>query len=106
GWPSVGADGQSAANDFSQRREVRADAEQLLRAAQGEAEAGHYFIEDEQGAVMRGDLAQELQVAGPGRHASHVADNRLDDHAGDLPGKSGEGPLDRGAVVVGQGERV
>ena len=44
-------------------RQVRRDAEALLRAAGREAEAGHHFVEDQQRAVLLRDLAEEFQVA-------------------------------------------
>ena len=45
--------GQAAADDFAERGEVGLDVVELLRAAEGEAEAGHDLVEDEQRAVRR-----------------------------------------------------
>ena len=71
--PAVGAHRQSAADHLAERGQVRPDAVALLRAAERHAEAGHHFVENQQRAVPRGDLAQRFQVAGRGRHAAHVA---------------------------------
>src|ERR1017187_6845860 len=57
GTPAVSADGQSAADDLAQRGHIRPDAEARLRAPIGHAEAGHHFIQDQQRAVPRSDLA-------------------------------------------------
>ena len=48
----------------------------LLRRALGD-NAEHPRLMDD--AVLAGELAQALQVAGGGRHAAHVAAHRLDD---------------------------
>ena len=55
--------------------------------------------------VARGDLAQRLKISGRGKHAAHVADNRLDDDAGNLVLELGEGGCDAVDIVVRQGER-
>jgi hypothetical protein len=55
-----------------------------LRAAEGDAKSGHDFVEDQQRAGAIAFAAQRLEEAGRGRHAVHVAGDRLDDHAGDL----------------------
>src|SRR5207244_1262324 len=88
--PAVGADGEAAADDLAERGEVGRDVEALLRAAEGEAEAGHDLVEDEERAVVLRDLAQEPQVASGGRDTAHIADYRLDDDAGDVIGKFSE----------------
>ena len=41
-----------------------------------------------------------------GHDDAHVADDRLEDHAGDLRSVFGKGLLEAGRVVVGQHERV
>ena len=57
GRSAVGAYRQPAADDLAERNEIGRDAEAILRAAHGDAEAGHDFIEDEQGAVVFGQAA-------------------------------------------------
>ena len=42
----VGRRRQAAADDLAQRRQVGRDAVELLRAAVGDAEAGHHLVED------------------------------------------------------------
>ena len=46
------ADGQAAADNLAQRHEVGIERVKLARAAEGDAEAGHDFIDDEQRAVL------------------------------------------------------
>ena len=53
GSSAEGSAGQAAADDLAQRGQVGRDAVDLLRAAEGDAEAGHDFVEDEQRAVLR-----------------------------------------------------
>ena len=64
---AVSANRQSAADDFSQGREIRLDAVQLLRAAVRDAETGHDFVEDEDGVFALGDVAQVRQIIRPRR---------------------------------------
>ncbi len=72
---------EAAADDLAQRAEVGRDAVVFLRAAVGEAEAGHDLVEDQRNAVLLRDLPQPLQEARLGRQQ---ALERLDDHAGQL----------------------
>ena len=60
GPAAVGADGQAAADDFAERREVGLDAEQRLRTAVGHAEAGHHFVADQQRAVLLASVRAAL----------------------------------------------
>ena len=82
----VGADRQAAADDFAQAGDVRLDVIAHLRAAPGDAEAGHHFVEQQQRAVLVAQLAQALQISGGGQDHAHVSRDRLDDEAGDLVG--------------------
>ena len=52
GAAAVGPDGQAAADDLAERRQVGLDAQPLLRPAIGHAEAGHHFVADQQRAVL------------------------------------------------------
>ena len=60
------------------------DAAQLLRAAEGNAEAGDHLIEHQQRAVALADFQRALQVSGPRDDAVRVAHYRFHDDAGDL----------------------
>ena len=81
------------------------DLVQLLRTAEGDAEAGHDLVEDQQRAFAAGDLAQEFQVARLRQNAAHVADDGLDDDAGDLRLELVEGCFDGLGIVEGQRQR-
>ena len=104
GAAAEGSDGESSADDFAQGREVGADLGELLHAAEGDAEAGHNFVEDEERAFAGGDVAEGLEVAGLGQDAAHVSGDGFDDDAGDFVFVGGEGGFNGGGVVVGQGE--
>ena len=60
GAAAEGADRHAAADHLAERGEVGADAEQLLRAAEVDAEAGHHFVENQQRA---GGIAQPAHRA-------------------------------------------
>ena len=51
GAAAVGADRQPAADDLAEARQVRPDAEDLLRAAGRGAEPGNHLVEDQQRSV-------------------------------------------------------
>ena len=72
-----GAGGQAAGQRLGQRDHVGHDAEALHRAAGGDADAGLDLVEDEHDAVLLGDLAHRLQVAGLGKHHAQVHHRRL-----------------------------
>ena len=57
---------------------------QLLRPAVGQAEAGHHLVVDQQRAVLLRQPAQFRAELGRRRDQAHVADDRLEDDAGDL----------------------
>src|SRR5260370_35492767 len=63
GAPTVGRQRKTSANDFAERREIGLDSIKLLRAAQGQAESSHHFIEDQQRAVPVGENAQSFERA-------------------------------------------
>ena len=48
-----------------------------MRAAKGDAKAGHHFVKDQQRGIGTCDLSKLLQIAVPRRHAAHVADDRF-----------------------------
>jgi hypothetical protein len=57
-----------------------------LRAAPGEAEARHDFVENQERIVLIANVPQELEKSGPRRIQPGIARHRLDDDSGDLPG--------------------
>ena len=69
---------------FPKRRQVGQNSIEFLRPAESHPESGHDFIENEQRPIAMGNFAQRVEIQGRGRHTSHVADDRLHDHAGDL----------------------
>ena len=103
---AVGADRQPAADDLAEARQIGNDAAPALRAAGTDAESGDHFVEDQQDAVARADLAQALQKPRLRQHHAHVAGDRLDDERGDLIGERFAEPLDRRHVVIGGEQRV
>ena len=103
---AVGADRQPAADHLPERRQIRRDPVERLRAARVHAEAGHDLVEDEQRAVRGGELAQPLEEARGREHEPHVPDDRLEDHGRDLVVALRRALLDRVEVVERRGERV
>ena len=80
-------------------------AETLLRAAGGDAKAGHHLIEDQQGAVLVTQLAQRGMEIGIGSDEPDVAEERLDDDGRDLILVFTKQIGDRTRVVEGGGQR-
>ena len=82
----------AAADDLAERREIRAYAVQLLRAAKGHPKTGHDFIEDQQRAAVVALGAQSLEKTRDRRYAVHIAGDGFDDDAGDLSRRSAGTP--------------
>ena len=80
--PSKGAYRQPAADNLSQRGQVRLNAVKFLRASVCHPEAGNHLVENEESSLLPGQLAKPGQIARLGRHASHISGNRLDQYAG------------------------
>ncbi len=95
-----------AADYLAERGEVRPDPVARLRAALGDAETGHYLVENEDCAVPAAALAQRLEESRRRQHEVHVPRHRLDDHAGDRGAFLVEQAPERRRVVVGQDEGV
>ena len=70
-----------------------------LVAAEPVAEAGDHLVEDEDGAVLRGELAQPLEEPGLRQHRADVVRDRLEDDRGDVAVVLVERALDRVGVV-------
>ena len=100
GASAESADGQAAADDLAQRRQVGADAEPFLRSSAGDAKAGHHFIENQQRIVSVADRAQSRQKLGARRDVSHVADERLDDNRRNLFATFGKDRAHRIDIVI------
>ncbi len=103
--PSVGADWQAPADDLAHRGQVGTYVVQLLRTAEGYPKSGHHFIEDQHRVLPLGDQAQSDQIIVCCGNASHVADDRLHDHACNLMLVLLKSVLDRRQIVKRQRER-
>ena len=97
---------KAAAGDLAEQRQVRDDAEALLRAAAGDPETCDHLVEDEQRLACVAEIAQRLEKAGRRRHDTHVPRDRFDDDRGEALSPA----LDRGRgrvdVVVRDDDRV
>jgi len=102
GAAAEGSDGEASADDLAHGGEVGGEGFEFLDAALGEAEAGHDLVEDEEGAVFGGEVAEELEVSGLGEDEAGVGGVGLDDDGGDLVSHGGEGFLETFDVVVGE----
>ena len=63
---AVGPHGHPAADDLAEGDDIRPHAEELLGAAQGQAEAGDDLVENEQGPVFVAEGAQAPRKPGAG----------------------------------------
>ena len=104
GAAAEGADGEATADDFAEEGEVGMDAGEFLDAAEGEAEAGHDFVEDEEGAVGVGEVAELLEESGCGEDEAGVGGVGFEDDGGDLVGELGKGSFDEIDAVEGEGD--
>ena len=77
GTSADGADREPAADDLAERGQVGNDAVERLRAAQGDAEAGHHFVEDQHAAVLGTQLAQGAEEGRRRRARSTSRNSRL-----------------------------
>mmetsp|Transcript_53023 Transcript_53023/g.113838 ORF Transcript_53023/g.113838 Transcript_53023/m.113838 type:complete len:245 (+) Transcript_53023:188-922(+) len=78
--PAVGANWKAAPDHLPHGGHVRSHAEVLLRPTVGDTKPGHDFIEDEEGAVLGGELAQTLEEFLRGRNEARVPHHGLEDH--------------------------
>ena len=95
--PGKGGDREAVAERLAPGREVRRHAVDLLGASGRPAHAGDHLVEDQDEAVLVGELAQPLEEAG--RRLGHPG-RGLEDQAGDLPGVRREQRAHRVQVVV------
>ncbi len=102
--PTTAAIGYPLAIALPDGREVRRHPVALLGAAHGDAEPGADLVEDEDGAVLVGDLLDLLEVALGRRHdrQRHRMAHGGDDDGRDLAGVLGEDALEIGHIAVGE----
>ena len=101
-----GAYRHAGTDDLAKGGEIRVDVVVTLGTAQGDAEASHHLVQDQQGTELVTDGAQPFQEAGDRRDAVHVACDRLDDDTGDLAAVLGEGFTHRIQIVEDAGQGV
>ena len=100
GFAAEGADGEAAPDDLAEGGEVGGDAGAFLHSAGGEAESGHHFIKNEEGAVVGAEAAECFEVAGFGEDESAIGGIGFEDDGGDLLALLGEAGLGGSGVVV------
>ena len=89
------------------RREIGLHARQsLLRTAVGEAKTGHHLVENQKRPVPPAEPLGRFEKSGLGQHHAHVADDRFEDHAGDLVPVTGERLFQPLRIVEFECERV
>src|SRR5439155_5277225 len=106
GAAAEGGERQAPAHDLAQDGEIRQDAEPLLRAASGDAEAGDHLVEDEQRPGGVAEAAEQLEEARIRRHDAHVPGDRLDDDRREPFAVAGDGIRGLLEVVVWANDRV
>ena len=74
-----------------------------MRSAECQPEASHDLVENQQGAVIRSERTDCFEVSACRGDTAHVANHRLDNHAGNLVLEFLEGFLKGIGIVVGQG---
>ena len=84
GATAIGTDGQAAADDLAEDRQVGRNTKQLLGAAGRDAEAGDDFIEDQHDVVLDGELTQTLEESVLWANKPHVGGHWFEDHRGYL----------------------
>src|SRR6202522_14933 len=98
----AGADrsqGDASADRFGAADHVRLHVEILTGSAPAELGAGFYFVEDQERAVFRGQVAKALQKAGLRYAEADVHENWFQNDRGDLAGILFEATFDGGKVV-------
>ena len=102
GSTSEGCGRESATNYLSYGSHIRSDAESLLSTAIRETETGDDFIEDQDGAMLLGNLAGCLDKLTGWRNHAHVAGYRFDDERCYLVAILSEILLQSLGIIVGQ----
>src|SRR5438477_263948 len=97
---------QAPADGFGQANQVRLHAKEFAGPAPSELCAGLDFVEDQQRAVLRADVAQPLEEPGLRHAQSDVHHNGLENNAGDLVGIFLEAALDAREIVESSDDDV
>ncbi len=97
---------EAAAHHLAERGEIGVDAVHALRAAVRDAEARDDLVEEQERAVLQGDLAQSLEESVGRGHDAHVRGDGLDGDERDLAPALGEHRTNRAEVVVRDRQRV
>ena len=100
------ASGNPPANRLGEANHVGRDAVVFRGAAPTEFRAGLHFVEDQERAVLRRNLAQALQEAGLRHAQADVHQDRLENNRRDLPGIFLEAALDGAEVIEGCNRHV
>src|SRR5580704_9545216 len=90
---------QSAADGFGQTDHVRMNVEVFRRAAPAEFSPGFYFVEYQERAIFRGEVAEAFQETGLGHAETNIHQDRLENDGGNLAGIFFESALDGGEIV-------
>ena len=98
------ANRHSAADDFAEAGKVRLNAIIRLGTRQRYAEAGHHFVDDQQGTKLIAQGAQARQEVRLRWNAVHVARYRFNDDAGDLLWILLERRANGVQIVIGTGQ--
>ena len=97
---------KSVGDRLPEDREIGRNPEQRLRPAERDAEAGDHLVEDEDGVIAVAPLPDRLDIPRPGGDDPGVAQDRLQDHRGDLPTVHLHRRPQRLRVVPGQDDDV
>src|SRR5580704_18307809 len=94
---------QSAADGFGQADHVRMNVEVFRRAAPTQLGTGFHFVEDQERAIFRGDVAEAFQESGLRHAEANIHQDRLENDSGNLAGIFFEAALD-GSEIVERGD--
>ena len=103
---TVRAQRQSAADDLAECGEVGRDAQDLLRAAERQPEAGHHLVEDQKRAVLVCQPPRGVEKLLRRHDQPHVADHRFHDDGGDGVATRAKRGLELLRIVVFEHDRV
>src|SRR5438874_509091 len=92
------ADGHAVTGSSAKKSVIHA--EQLLGPAVRNTKTSHHLVADQERSVLPRKLAQRLQKLPARNHDPHIADDRLEDHAGNARAMFGERFPQTANVVV------
>lgn len=102
-FAAEGTDGEASADDFAKGGEVGGDVVEGLSAAGVDAEAGHDFIEDEEGFVVGAERTEFVEEVGVWEVETCVCWDGFEDDGGGLGAEVMEVSLQGLDVVEGEG---